>query len=99
MVCFFFFYLAASGLGCGTQVQYAFQPLNSKSRHLYDVLNLRRSLTCLAFEFFPAEVFSLAFPSIPLRTLMKSFLETEDINLARFLIEPPASLTFSSTFF
>ena len=37
---FFFFNLAASGLGCGTQVQYAFQPINSKSRHLYDVPNL-----------------------------------------------------------
>ena len=37
---FFFFNLAASGLGCGTQVQYAIQPINSKSRHLYDVPNL-----------------------------------------------------------
>lgn len=60
---------------------------------------LYESLTCLAFEFFPVELVAFVLPSIPLRTLMKSFLETVDISLARFLMEPPASLTFSSTFF
>jgi hypothetical protein len=69
------------------------------------VLTVRRSNslpcrgfpTCLALGLFPAGLFLLV-PSIPRRTLMKSFLETVDISLARLRTEPPASLTFSPTF-
>lgn len=60
----------------------------------------RRALpTWLLFKGFLATLRSFSVPSIPLRTSMKSLLETDEINFARFLSELPASFTFSSTFF
>lgn len=54
--------------------------------------------TCLLFKDFLVAFCSTSVPSIPLRTLIKSLFETEDISLARFLSELPASFIFSSTF-
>lgn len=75
------------------------------SRHisrLY-VSTLRRYFackpTCLLFAAFLSELWFPLAPSMLLKTLMKSFFETDDSSLARCLSDFAPFFTFSSTFF